>query len=260
MLFLVIIRYGLFLTYYSFSSNIFPTTPTLKFQISGAIIITNRFLFIAVPFYLFKKHISDLKEQAMIDRKQNSLKKSMLSSELLGLKNQINPHFLYNILNFLYAHSIPLSYKLSKSILILSEIMRYAIRENEDEHKVPFEKEVIYLKNYIELENLQRDEYSNIKLEINGNLKYRRIPPLTFQPILDKIFTHGKDITIKVNVEEDMISFSSEFKRLEKIDFATFPSIFENFNKDFFLKNNVYHSFNYNSDNQFYNLCLQIHS
>ena len=113
----------------------------------------SRAINLAFPFWLLNSFLNNLKQKESSERKLNNLKKVVLSSQLLGLKNQINPHFFYNILNFFYAQSLPLSSKLSYSILKLAEMMRYAIRENNEEEKVSLEQEINYIRNYIDLEN-----------------------------------------------------------------------------------------------------------
>ncbi len=74
------------------------------------------------------------------------------------LKAQINPHFLHNTLNFLYAKSLPYSSELSEGILTLSEIMRYSLEKEEDRGgKVLLTKEIEHVNNVIKIQQLRFD-------------------------------------------------------------------------------------------------------
>ena len=211
-----IIRYYFLLFLYSFylpnlSKPIFlhnTVQSIYSFQISASL---------AFPYSLLKQFIENEKKETLIQKKRNLLTKSVLNADLLGLKNQINPHFIYNILNFFYAQSLPLNSKLSKSIIALSDMMRYAIRENE-EGKSSLEKEIAYVKNYVLLENLQFGTEKAINLEVTGNLKYRRITPLIFQPLLDHCCKFGENIKILIVARENQVIFSSEYKKRENIE------------------------------------------
>ena len=187
--------------------------PQIKLSMSAirALLPMSRAVNLAFPFWLLNIFLNNLKQKESSERKLNTLKKVVLNSQLLGLKNQINPHFFYNILNFFYAQSLPFSSKLSYSILKLAEMMRYAIRENNEEEKVSLEQEIDYVKNYIELENSYISDECVAEFETNGNFKYRRIYPMTFQPFLENGFRFGKNIKFNIQINENKIYFSSSY-------------------------------------------------
>lgn len=123
-------------------------------------------------------------------RERQELENRNLKSELNFLKSQINPHFLFNTLNNLYALTLKKSDKAPETVLKLSEMMRYMLYEcNED--RVPLYKEVNYLRNYLELEKLRQGK--NIKIDINleGEVSNQRIAPLMFIPFVENSFKHG---------------------------------------------------------------------
>jgi two-component system, LytTR family, sensor kinase len=253
MLFLVVILYTIFLFFYEPFNK-----PLIKWYVHESIIITQESLCIAFPFWFLKNYISSITQKDITERRLRALKKIILNTELLGLKNQINPHFFYNILNFLYSQSLPITPKLSKAILTLSDMMRYAIRDNDELDKVPLEKEINYLENYIQLENLQRSKNSKIAINILGNVKYRRVTPLIFQSLLDNIVNYGKNITINLNIEENYLYFSGVYQKKENVDNKTIYESIEHLKqKSINIKDYVL-SQNFNSENQIYNLCLHL--
>ncbi|MBX0293003.1 sensor histidine kinase [Hymenobacter sp. HSC-4F20] len=138
--------------------------------------------------------------------------------EINNLRNQINPHFLYNSLNILYSQVYPVSKKAAHGILLLSDIMRYALRDDAS-GKVMLEEEVQHLKNYIEMNQLRFNNSWQIKLEITGNLGFRMIIPLLLITFVENSFKHGDlldpehPLIIRITVENDNLTFFSRNKK-----------------------------------------------
>lgn len=113
-----------------------------------------------------------------------------LQAEVNFLRSQVNPHFLFNILNNLYALTLKKSDLAPDMVLKLSEMMEYMLYDS-DEARVPLEKEIGYLKSYIELEKLRCGDHSDIALEINGTPNGQEIAPLLLLPLVENAFKHG---------------------------------------------------------------------
>lgn len=110
-------------------------------------------------------------------------------TELNFLKNQINPHFLFNNLNNLYALAIKKSDNTPAAILQLSALLRYLLYDS-NTPSVSFEKEKEIIAAYTELERLRLADNSNLRLSINADSNYS-IPPLLWLPVLENMFKHG---------------------------------------------------------------------
>ena len=115
--------------------------------------------------------------------------KKQVEIELTFLKNQINPHFLFNTLNNLYALSIKKSENTPNVILKLSSILRYLLYESNVD-KVSFEKEKEVMQAYIDLELLRLQQSDGMTFKISADRAYN-IPPLLWLPILENLFKHG---------------------------------------------------------------------
>lgn len=122
------------------------------------------------------------------DKKE--LEHRTIQSELNFLKSQINPHFLFNTLNSLYALTLRKSDNAPEIVLKLSEMMRYMLYEC-NEKRVPLSKEVNYLRNYLDLELLRHGNGIDVEFEINGEISDQQIAPLLFIPFLENCFKHG---------------------------------------------------------------------
>ncbi|MBT34546.1 MAG: hypothetical protein CMO01_33200 [Thalassobius sp.] len=138
--------------------------------------------------------------------------------EVAMLKSQINPHFLFNTLNFLYSKIHKVSEKTAEGILLLSDIMRYAFQED-IEGKVMLEEEVIHIKNYIAINQLRFENTLQIKFEIIGKTQFRMIIPLVLITLVENCFKHGNandpehPIIITLDVKDDYLIFSTFNKK-----------------------------------------------
>jgi two-component system, LytTR family, sensor kinase len=121
---------------------------------------------------------------------KRELERRSMQSELRFLKSQINPHFLFNTLNNLYALTLKKSDQAPDIVLKLSDMMRYMLYEC-NEKFVLLEKEIFYLQNYIELERLRLDRSVNIVLKLEGETGKHLIAPLILIPFVENAFKHG---------------------------------------------------------------------
>lgn len=130
------------------------------------------------------------------DVERQELEFKTTQTELKFLRSQINPHFLFNTLNNLYALTLKKSDAAPETVLKLSEIMRYMLYEC-NERKVLLSKEINYLNNYIELEKLRLHNDFDIKLEVKGDIGQQKISPLLLTPFIENAFKHGINNQIK---------------------------------------------------------------
>ena len=130
------------------------------------------------------------------NRKKEKARNETMQSELRFLKSQINPHFLFNTLNSLYALTLKKDDKAPDIVIKLSEMMRYMLYEC-NEPKVPLRKEVNYLQNYLDLERLRQRKGIEIELNVEGIVADQMVAPLMFIPFLENSFKHGVNANIK---------------------------------------------------------------
>jgi Putative regulator of cell autolysis len=118
------------------------------------------------------------------------LENSVKESELQFLKYQINPHFLFNNMNNLYAHAIENSSKTPEIILEFSAVLRYMLYECKARF-VALEKEIEQLKNYINLNTLQIEGSGKVDYTINGMESGFQIAPLILMVFIENAFKHS---------------------------------------------------------------------
>lgn len=171
-------------------------TPIHKFSPPGNSF--NLFMFIIV--YVFSFAIC-------IYEQWQSTKEQMLNTEISFLKAQINPHFLFNTLNSIYALALVKSDKAPDAVVRLSQMMRYAVSEAHLSH-APLSKEISYISNYIELQKLRITEKILITYELSGDPDDKQIAPFLLIPFIENAFKYGvnaeenSDIWIKIEINE----------------------------------------------------------
>ncbi len=133
------------------------------------------------------------------NEKLEKIEKEQIKTELEILKNQIQPHFLFNVLNSVYSISRNNIAKTPETILKLSDIFRYVLYDSNDK-LVPLEKEIKYIKNYVDLQNLRLEGRGQIGLIIKGNLNNHNIAPLLLITFVENCYKHGIDEEIKISI------------------------------------------------------------
>jgi len=155
-------------------------------------------------------------ELSETNRRLSQLQKEKIETELKALKGQINPHFLFNSMNSIYSLALNQSPKTPEIILKLSEIMRYIIYEANVDY-VDLTKEVEYLKDYIDIQELRTNKRASLLFEVTGELNNIRIAPLLFFPLVENSFKHGikgatgkSFVHIHLHVSEKNLVFAIE--------------------------------------------------
>ncbi|MCK9481996.1 MAG: histidine kinase [Bacteroidia bacterium] len=203
---LAIITNNFFLTNEFLAANIW--TPMFFFVNSAYLLLS---VSITSFFHIFSEWFSQ-------NRANKALQELNISNELKFLKSQINPHFLFNSLNSLYALTLTKSDKAPEMVMSLANILRYLLYET-SESQVPLEKEINYLNDLIALEKIRMGDRVKICFDIQGDISSIMIEPLLFINFVENSFKHGvnshKDdawILIKINAdaENKQLSFSIE--------------------------------------------------
>jgi two-component system LytT family sensor kinase len=141
----------------------------------GYAVIYGIWLFIMTLAWYMHDHARQRRVMLLAQQKQTE-------TELNFLKAQINPHFLFNTLNNLYALALRKSEKSPDAILKLSSILRYLLYDS-NTPTVSFEKEREIMQAYIDIELLRLDNAEQFKFTITTD-DSRQIPPLLWLPVL----------------------------------------------------------------------------
>jgi sensor histidine kinase YesM len=140
------------------------------------------FTSLGIIFYFVQlsRHSSDALRQTMLLQQETELK---------FLRSQVNPHFLFNTLNNLYALVHTGSDQALPAIEKLGGLLRYSLYEQES--TVSLDREISYLKDFLHLESLRVDSLAPPKVNIGPFTKKWKLPPLLLVPFLENAFKHG---------------------------------------------------------------------
>jgi len=126
-----------------------------------------------------------------------------LTAQIASLKAQINPHFLFNTLNNIYATAMDTAPKVADMVDKLSEMMRYTMKDTQKDF-VLLEDELNYISNFIELQKTRLDR--SVKLEYRGldNVPVLQIAPMMLIPFIENAFKHGVNSEQKSRIKIDI--------------------------------------------------------
>jgi LytS/YehU family sensor histidine kinase len=133
---------------------------------------------------LFIDEVIEKKVQAV------ELKNKALETELQFLKMQVNPHFLFNVLNNVYSMIYTKNENAGPTVLKLSGLMRYMLYDT-SEPLVLFQKEIEYLQEYIDLQTIKQKEQSTVQFSVGAYPKELKLQPFLLIPLLENAFKHG---------------------------------------------------------------------
>lgn len=160
-----------------------------------------------VAFLLFS-----LQEKFDQKKQMDQIKVEKLNTEINYLRAQINPHFLFNTLNNLYALALERSDKTPEIIIKLSRMMDFMLYEL-DGTKVPLSKDVENLENYIDMERIRQGNNAVIVFRKEGNISDQKIEPLLMLPLVENAFKHGVNQLIEGSYLEIILeSFPMEIR------------------------------------------------
>lgn len=207
-----------YLTIYPDYTDILKTYPT-NTNVSPLIFFTFIQLTNFVITYIISLGLYSIKKSFAMERKAKRLELEISKAKLSNLRNQINPHFLYNTLSYMYAQARPVSENLSKSILLLSEMMRYSLDNTQNNTEVPLELEIDYIQNYVEIHSLRFEKDFYVNFEIEGIIKNEKILPMVLINYVENAIKHGitndikNPINISLKVSEENIIFETTNKK-----------------------------------------------
>ena len=177
-----------------------------KERITTLIMRSIYFIIMGLAYAVFRE--VGKKEQRVI-----ILEKKALQAELNVIKSQINPHFVFNTLAFLYAETYKKLPEVGQSIITLSNIMRHALTKNEDGYS-SLESELAYIKDFIKIhESRSKAFFMNISIE-SGTVPYK-VVSLVLITLIENMFKHGifnqntKEAALRIAVDDGKLHFYS---------------------------------------------------
>lgn len=164
-----------------------------------------------VPAFVFVSALVGITQNLIFNTvKKEQLEKQAINAELIYLKSQINPHFLFNTLNNIHTLVYTQDAAAPEAMMRLSSLMRYMIYES-NASTVPVSKEINYLQDYISLQQLRYKFTPLVDFQVEGNTETCQIAPLLFIHLLENCYKHSpprlkpRSIKVRVAVAENLL-------------------------------------------------------
>lgn len=158
-----------------------------------------------------------VKNKSELLQRNEQLETEKKLAELNFLKAQMQPHFLFNVLNTLYSETIQESGKAQQVVLNLSNLLRFILDECNKPH-IPIHYEIQVIKNFVELEKLRHGARLQVLLKIDEDMdQSAMVSPLIFLPFVENSFKHSLQnnrgpiqIVIEIGMKDQRISLFVE--------------------------------------------------
>jgi sensor histidine kinase YesM len=202
----------------------------IDFILPGYYFISYYSLFDILKFFIVFAGITTLLQLStewfyLIEARQNLIQaqKDKVDAELKALRNQLNPHFLFNSLNVIYSLSLNNSPQTSRVLLQLSDILRYILYDTNVEF-ITLKEEVRLIENYLDIQRYRVNRQTEISFETELTDESARIAPMLLLPLVENCFKHGvrKEIRntfviIVLKSDENAITFTTENSKPQKV-------------------------------------------
>lgn len=160
----------------------------------------------------FRKKLSDTEKHKL------EVEKNLIKAENAFLQAQINPHLLFNTLNFIYNSVRRTSADAAECVMLLSQLMQYSLEDISDDNKIHLDLEIEQIDNFLKLNQLRFKNHLYIHATFSGDFARIRVPPLILLTLVENIYKHG-DLTdsknpasIEITADKNELLFRSRNK------------------------------------------------
>lgn len=158
--------------------------PKVEYLWTGRISLSGLNVFFISILYFYAEQEKSLQQRMW------ALEHEKVQAEVKLLRMQINPHFLFNALNNIYAQAVLEESNVADSIHKLSGLLRYTLYDC-DTDEVSLVREIEYIDNYIDLQELKEDALEQIEFRVEGNITQVKIAPMLLISFVENAFKHG---------------------------------------------------------------------
>jgi two-component system LytT family sensor kinase len=156
------------------------------------------FLLISSTYWMVNYLIDRNKRINELELQQITAEKNKYKLENAYLMTQMNPHLLFNSLNFIYNSVRKVSPETAKSVVILSDIMRHALSEPDQDGLIHIQEEIDHISKLIEICRLRFQDKFHLQFICDEEVDDIKIPPLILVTIVENLLKHG-DLTDKLH-------------------------------------------------------------
>lgn len=195
-----------------------PIYPSLRRFIHGTVAFYVQVGFYATGYFFAYRFTLKQKQLLELEKKQSEIEKAqvlleynnarlqadLMQSENNFLRSQINPHFLYNCLNFIYSRTFREQPQVADTIMALSQVMRYSLTDFSVTNGLAYvDEEILHINNVIKINKLRYNDSLKVNFDVYGDPANKMIAPMLLITLVENVFKHGnlKDKDFPANLE-----------------------------------------------------------
>ncbi|TKC09958.1 hypothetical protein FA048_07035 [Pedobacter polaris] len=182
------------------------------------------FLGFSTGYYFLSNFLSQRKKTEELEKEklekviqQQKTEQELIIAQNAFLKAQINPHFLFNTLDFIY-HKVNMHSEIAgEAVIRLSQMMRYAIDSDEMENTIYLADEIEQVENLIYLYQIRKTNDLNVYFSYTEDVKHLQLIPLVLLTLVENIFKHG-DISDDDDIAYINLSILNELLQIQTVN------------------------------------------
>jgi LytS/YehU family sensor histidine kinase len=218
----VLLRYGIEEVLYKHWLNItnYSSGTSAVYYLYDNLYYGGPLIVMSVLFWILDDNLKSQKEKYVLLEEKKS-------AQLSFLKNQVNPHFIFNTLNNIYSLVSSQSEKALPVIEKLSQLMRYMYKDAEGD-KVLLKDEIEYVSSYLDLQRVRLSDAAVLQYSLPTDIGNQKIAPLILVPFIENMFKHGiinnasKPLIITIELEADCLTLNtSNFINTAEKDYSS---------------------------------------
>jgi len=181
------------------------------------------FMCFSTGYYFLMRYINERKKTEELEKQRLNNQIQIARSENAFLKAQIQPHLLFNTLDFIYQNARESSPIAAETILSLSEMMRYSVDSNKDREFILLDEEINQVENLINLHQLRKNHGVQLRFWYENEIRGVKIIPMVLVTLVENMFKHGEllkasdpaEISLKVDQGNLIIETSNLIKSIK---------------------------------------------
>jgi LytS/YehU family sensor histidine kinase len=158
-------------------------------SISNIQLLSSFFFIINCIVIVVSSAIQIIIDRFGIEQQLHEVESENVSTELAFLRAQINPHFLFNVLNTIYFQIHKENSEARNSVEKLSEMLRYQLYECTSD-MIDISRELAYIENYVAVQQLRMEAGTDLRMNLPGDIGSFKIAPLLILPLVENAFKH----------------------------------------------------------------------
>jgi LytS/YehU family sensor histidine kinase len=201
---------------------VFAFTIKTPFHKSKWFFIGMALLISGMLFFIYRYRLAQQQKMMSLENKAGALEKEKAMVMYENLKQQLNPHFLFNSLTSLNSLIAAEPKRAGEFLDNLSKTYRYILKSRDNE-TVPLIDEIRFAESYIQLQKTRFEKGFDVKIEVPEEYHHRKIVPVTLQNLIENAIKHNiidadRPLAVTIHVEDDSLVVENNLQKKKFVE------------------------------------------